>query len=116
VPRERIGGIYLEIGDRIRRLRDRKGLSQKGLTDDAQLNRTSICNIEHGKQRLPIDRLCMIAVALGAELNEIMPSVKAVKDMTQNYDFDDLTNETLNGEEKSLIKELITRHENTRQN
>ena len=73
-PRDEPGGVlYWEVGAAIRRARVDKGLSQQELADLAELQRTSIVNIEGGRQRLPLTTLYDIADALGVQAVALLP-------------------------------------------
>lgn len=67
-PRDEPGGIlYWTIGKKIREMRGATGISQEELGKRVDLLRTSIVNIECGRQRLPIATLYDIADALGVQ-------------------------------------------------
>lgn len=53
--------IYIIIGDTIRQQRRNANMTQQELAARLGLLRTSISNIEAGRQRLPIHTLCAIA-------------------------------------------------------
>lgn len=65
--------LYRAVGERIRAVRERRGLTQGDLAAMVDLRRTSITNIEQGRQRLPIATLYDIADALGVEAVELLP-------------------------------------------
>lgn len=71
MPAEAI--IYQEIGRRIREERQALGFNQHDLAQEVGCLRTSIANIEVGRQRLPIYLLYRIATALGTSVNDLMP-------------------------------------------
>lgn len=73
-PRNEPGGIlYWEVGTAIRKARVARGLSQPELADLVALRRTSIVNIEGGRQRLPLTTLYDIADALGVQATSLLP-------------------------------------------
>lgn len=57
-----------ELGDRIRELRSKQGLTQQELADKAGINLRTITNVELGLFNVKIDTVNKIAEALGAEL------------------------------------------------
>lgn len=63
------------IGDRIRRARTRADLTQAELAEVAHLNRSSIANVEVGKQNLPVDKLMAIAAHLGTSVAALIGEV-----------------------------------------
>lgn len=65
--------LYSQIGNRIRKLRIEKKLSQTRLAEIIGLTRTSITNIEKGRQKLLIHTLWDLAEALGTDPREILP-------------------------------------------
>lgn len=69
-----IDDFYREIGKRIRSEREALGFSQKEIADEVGMSRTSIVNIEAGRQHLPLHTLCVIADALGISVNCLIPN------------------------------------------
>ncbi|MCP4004315.1 MAG: helix-turn-helix transcriptional regulator [bacterium] len=68
--------LYASIGGRVQqaRKRDGYGWSQKQLADQVGLTRSSVANIELGRQHAPIHTLWAIAQALGLELRSLVPT------------------------------------------
>ena len=60
------------VGGRIRLARQAAGLSQTELADFACLARTSIANLEAGRQDTTICRLALIAQKLGLDVAELV--------------------------------------------
>jgi transcriptional regulator with XRE-family HTH domain len=73
MARNRIDKIYEYVGLRIRYARRNKGLSQDDLAKLSHLERPSIVLIEGGQQKLPIDRLYIIARALEVLPQRLLP-------------------------------------------
>ena len=67
------GLLYTAIGLRVRSARNRAELTQEDLGKAVGVLRTSITNIEKGRQRLPIDLLFDIADALGVQAAALLP-------------------------------------------
>jgi transcriptional regulator with XRE-family HTH domain len=65
--------FYAEFGAKLKRARERAGLTQKELADRVDLPRTSVTNIEHGRQRIALHQLVQFAAALGTEPLELLP-------------------------------------------
>ena len=65
--------FYPEFGRRVRLARRRADLSQDTLGRLTGLNRTSITNIEAGRQRIPLHLLLDFATALDVEPLELLP-------------------------------------------
>lgn len=67
----KIEPIYAAIGARIKTQRKRKGISQESLAAKIALTRTSVVNIEQGRQRLLVHTVAKIADALGVDQKKI---------------------------------------------
>ena len=65
--------LYSEIGLRIRKEREALGFTQADLAREVQLTRTSITNIEAGRQKMLIQTLYAIANALGISIACLLP-------------------------------------------
>lgn len=65
--------FYRAVGLRIRTERDRARLTQEELAGTLGLTRTSVTNIERGRQRLLLHTLRDISVALGCQMQELFP-------------------------------------------
>jgi len=73
-PRNEPGGVlYWTIGAAVRKARFIAGINQEELAKRVGLRRTSIVNIEGGRQRLPIATLYDIADALGIQAVSLLP-------------------------------------------
>lgn len=66
--------LYRLVGQRVRQLRG-DDLTQEELANLAGVARTSITNLELGRQRAPLHQLMRVADALGCELRDLMPSM-----------------------------------------
>jgi transcriptional regulator with XRE-family HTH domain len=67
--------IYAELGAIIRARRESTGMSQDVLASKVGLSRTSITNIERGRQSVLVHQLVSFAAALGVEPAELIPTV-----------------------------------------
>lgn len=65
--------LYSETGRLIRDTRKTKGITQGRLAATVGLSRTSITNIERGRQKLLLHTLSNIAEALGVEIHDLLP-------------------------------------------
>jgi transcriptional regulator with XRE-family HTH domain len=65
--------IYRLIGIRIRESRIKRHIKQSTLAEIVALTRTSITNIEKGRQKLPIHTLYVLANALGVPPKDLLP-------------------------------------------
>jgi transcriptional regulator with XRE-family HTH domain len=65
--------VYPEIGGLIRQRRKQLKLTQEKLAPLAGLSRTSLANIEGGKQKVLVHQLFAFASALGVEPADLLP-------------------------------------------
>lgn len=65
--------FYLEVGRKIRAAREDRGLTQDALASLVSLTRTSITNIEKGRQKLLLHTLVDVAVALNIPPLKLLP-------------------------------------------
>ena len=65
--------IYKELGRRLRKARKDAHLTQNAVAERVGLSRTSITNIEKGRQHIPIHTLMSLADAVGVHPEELLP-------------------------------------------
>ena len=65
--RIRIDLVWKRVGARVRALREEEGLTQEQLARRSGIGRTSITNIEVGRQRPPLSTLIRIARVCGED-------------------------------------------------
>ena len=65
--------MYREVGKLVRAHRQKLGLSQAALATRVGHTRTSVTNIEAGRQRIPLDLLFTFASALEVSVTEFVP-------------------------------------------
>lgn len=73
--------LYERIGARLRAIRtspSMRRLTQERLADLVGLERTSITNIESGKQKVPLHVLYEICCALQVDISEVLPSTSDI--------------------------------------
>lgn len=75
--------FYFRLGTKLRVERERLGLTQAGLASVIGISRTSLTNIECGKQRLLVDQLAVICRELRVSPADIMPVEVAGPPMRQ---------------------------------
>ena len=63
-----------ELGLKIRAAREIRRITQEQLGGAVKLSRTSITNIELGRQRLLVDQLARIAAVLNQPMEDLIPS------------------------------------------
>lgn len=65
--------LYAEFGKLVRRHRQRLGLTQDQLAERVALARTSITNIERGRQKVLLHQLFHLAESMGVSPEAILP-------------------------------------------
>src|SRR5690349_4047030 len=65
--------FYVELGKRVERARRRRGLTQEKLATAINLTRTSVVNVEKGRQRILSHTLVDLMVALNVKADELLP-------------------------------------------
>ena len=70
--------LYNLIGQRLKARREELGYSQAWLADRVGLIRTSITNIEAGRQKLPLHSLYEICLTLDVDPIEVLPTTGEV--------------------------------------
>lgn len=70
--------LYAALGQAIRVRRERLGLSQSALAEHTDMARTTITNIEAGRQNLMMHQFIDIARALRAQPTELLDAVNEV--------------------------------------
>jgi transcriptional regulator with XRE-family HTH domain len=74
----RLDKLYSQIGDRISKVREKRKLTQEDLAINSELSRTSLVQIENGKQRITLDRLYKVAQALQEDVKTFLPSMEEI--------------------------------------
>lgn len=69
-----VQSFYIELGRLIKEKRKRILLNQSALGDSVGLSRTSITNIERGRQQVALHMLYEIASALRVEPQDLLPA------------------------------------------
>jgi len=65
--------FYAEVGNRIKRARETLGITQDALASLVSLSRTSITNIEKGRQKLLLHKFVDLVAALQVMPDELLP-------------------------------------------
>jgi transcriptional regulator with XRE-family HTH domain len=101
--RENIKEIYKKMGEKIRKLRLIKGLSQKTLARYVGVTYQQIQNYERGKSKIPVDRLIRISEALEVPLDYFLKEF--------NYSHSS-KEEITQSENETLIEKVIEEEDN----
>ncbi|SRR6266571_494059 len=94
--------FYVELGQKIRQARKARGLNQAQLGQMLSLSRTSITNIERGRQRILCHLLVEISNAVGVEARHLLPSRPK-----HSSELVEALPEYLSAKEKRWIEELV---------
>lgn len=62
--------IKVQFGNRLRELREARGLSQEALAHEAGLDRTYISSVERGKRNISIENIERLAIALNVKIKD----------------------------------------------
>lgn len=66
--------FYMQIGLNVKRAREARKLTQQQLGDRVNLSRTSVTNLERGRQKILVHTLADLAAALKTSVSELIPS------------------------------------------
>src|SRR5260370_19597811 len=75
-----IARFYLLLGRRIAERRNASKLTQAQLAERIGSARTSVTNLERGRQQMPLHQLLRIAEVLEVDLKDLIPSSNEVHD------------------------------------
>ena len=97
--------IYREFGDRLRNQRKNSKLTQDGLAERVGLSRTSITNIEKGRQHITLHMLYILSDVLGVSPVDLLPPKGIV---AKSHAIDkELENAPLGKEGKEWVKRIV---------
>lgn len=66
--------LYEVLGARIKARREELGINQNELSDNSGIGRTSISNIEQGRQKPPLSVIYQICNVLNIDVLQVLPS------------------------------------------
>ncbi len=75
---------YRDLGARVRAARNAAGLNQDALAKTAGITRSSIANLEAGRQRIPVHVLARIAEAFGTTPAALLP-IRSISEQVDDY-------------------------------
>jgi transcriptional regulator with XRE-family HTH domain len=76
MPTEPKAAILLQFGQRVRKLREAKSMSQEQLGFESDLDRTYISGIERGQRNVALLNIKKIAQALGVSISQLFDSIE----------------------------------------
>ena len=65
--------VQIRFGERLRAVRQQRGISQEKLAELAGLHRTYVSSIERGERNVSLVNIERLAAALGVAMTELMP-------------------------------------------
>lgn len=77
--------LYQLVGERIRNARNLAGLSQAALAKKLDMSRTSVVNIEAGRQKPPLHIIWQIAEEVGTEAALLIPNQTEYQNQEQPF-------------------------------
>lgn len=80
ISRSRRQALYVAIGQRISKIRQERELTQAELAAAISLSRTSVTNIESGRQKILVHTLVEIASALRVRVEELLLETMTTKE------------------------------------
>lgn len=96
--------LYSTLGEKIKKARKESGMTQAKLAEESTLSRTSITNIEKGRQHLPLHTLYEIAAALGKDVSELLPKLHS----HAKQDLSDKLPDGLHAVEREWIENIVS--------
>ncbi len=97
--------LYQQVGILVRLARENRGLSQLDLAQRIGLQRTSVTNIEAGKQKIQLHTLFNVAHALGISPESLLP----LDDIVDTEMIDkQLQEQNIDSEEQMWIKRVLS--------
>lgn len=71
-----IDAFYMHVGEKVRFQRKKANMDQETLASHLNLSRTTVINIEKGRQRLSLEHAWLAAKILGIPIEELLPSTE----------------------------------------
>jgi transcriptional regulator with XRE-family HTH domain len=65
------------FGERVRKARKEKGLSQEGLAFESEIDRSYVGGVERGERNPSLKKMCRIARVLGCDLAKLTKGLPA---------------------------------------
>jgi transcriptional regulator with XRE-family HTH domain len=78
-----VSKLYTCIGANIRAARERRNWSQAALASEVGLTRSSIANIEAGRQKLLVHTLVLVGNSLGVAAETLLPAQADIQNLTE---------------------------------
>jgi transcriptional regulator with XRE-family HTH domain len=69
-----LSDVRVRFGQKLRKVREKAGLSQERLAELAGLHRTYVSSVERGQRNISLENVERLADALGVSMAELMPN------------------------------------------
>jgi transcriptional regulator with XRE-family HTH domain len=86
MTKSNVDAFYGELGERIVRIRKQRNITQEQLSTALGLTRTSVTNIEKGRQKVLLHTCFAIATALSVDVAELLPAVSTRSSMIEKLE------------------------------
>jgi transcriptional regulator with XRE-family HTH domain len=106
VTEDEIDRFYLELGRRVRDARTDAGVTQAHLAEEIQMTRSSVANLEAGRQRVPLHLLFAIADTLGVEPGSLLPMREPQAHLSLE-ELDELSRRPLSPKDRSFLRTAL---------
>jgi transcriptional regulator with XRE-family HTH domain len=106
VTEDEIDRFYLELGRRVRDARSDAGVTQAHLAEAIQMTRSSVANLEAGRQRVPLHLLFAIADSLGVEAHSLLPAHEPQAHLNFQ-ELDELSRRPLSQGDRSFLRTTL---------
>ncbi|MEO0395711.1 MAG: helix-turn-helix transcriptional regulator [Cyanobacteria bacterium P01_A01_bin.137] len=93
--------FYVDLGQKVRAVREERKLTQEALASLLGITRTSVTNIEKGRQKMFLHTFLEIAQGLSVSPDALMPS------MQYSSSLEDALKEQLNQKELNWVQEAM---------
>jgi transcriptional regulator with XRE-family HTH domain len=74
------GLVLTKLGQNVRALRKKRGMSQEHLALEAELDRTYISQVERGRRNISVINLCRLAHVLGIPPGALLEGIEWASD------------------------------------
>jgi DNA-binding XRE family transcriptional regulator len=100
--------LYQRLGHQLRQTREAAELTQAKLAENVGVLRTSITNIEAGRQKAPLHLIYEICAVLQVDIHDILPSLHDLRD-SQNSTIEMIGGrlESVSPKSAEVINELL---------
>jgi transcriptional regulator with XRE-family HTH domain len=68
-----LSDVQVRFGERLRQIRQKKGISQEALAHLAGLHRTYVSGVERGERNISLLNIERLAIALDIAMSDLMP-------------------------------------------